>query len=99
MAERVAKQGFLKLSAEATGPGVLGVTSSTLHLTPFLAAQTVRDTRFLCPFSTPPGRVRLILPDLSAFASSLFAVFWCFFGPGPYPVTPFPPALPPPLKN
>ena len=41
-------------SAEASGPGVLGVTSSTLHLILLPAAEVVGPMRFLRLFSTPP---------------------------------------------
>ena len=86
-------------SAEASGPGVLGVTSSTLHL---LQPKRLDPCAF-CVYFPPPARLRLILPHVSAFVPSLFAGFWCFSPlsrPLPHPPNTPPPRPPdPPLRS
>ena len=67
-------------TAQATGPGVLGVSSSTLHLILLPASP---GWNYASIFH-PSARLRLILPHLSAF------VFCCFFLRFPAPPTPHP---------
>ena len=89
----------VQMSAEASGPGVLGVTSST----PPLPAVKAWTHAFFASIFPPPARLRLILPHESAFVCwtpSLFAVFWRFFGSrNPTPPTPPPRFAPFGLKR
>ena len=83
-------------SAEATGPGVLGVTSSTLHLILLPAVQVVEPCAFCVHFPPP----RPASPDFASLVCLclldplIFCRFLALFGPPLRPPPPPPPSCP-----